>query len=182
MKTSLIALSATLGLASLLTGCGDNSTSSGGGAGGSASPPPPAPAPAAAPVAEAAKKAVDSAAQATTEAAKAVGQETAKAADATKEKLQEAAKAVQAAVAEVAPAAQEKFNALVAEVKKLIADGKGTEAVQKLQSAFSGLQLTPEQQKMVDDLKKAAQDALSKKGIEAATKAASDFLAPKPKN
>lgn len=91
----------------------------------------------------------------TTEAAKAVSQEAAKATDATKEKLQEAANAVKAAVADAGPAAQETLNNLVAEVKKLIADGKGTEAAQKVQSALAGLKLSPEQQKIVDDLQEA---------------------------
>lgn len=51
----------------------------------------------------------------------------------------------------------------------------------KIQSAFAGLKLSPEQQNFVDNLTTQAKEALSKKGAEAATKAASDFLAPKPK-
>ena len=169
MKTPILTTLAALGLSALLTGCGDSSSSSS----STAVTPPPAP-----PAAPA--KPVEAATKAATEAAKTVSQETAKVADATKEKVAEAAKAVQAAVAEAGPAAQEKFTALVADVKKLIADGKGTEAVQKVQAALANLKLTPEQQKIIDDLKQQAQEALSKKGVEAATKAVGDLLAPKP--
>ncbi len=162
MKTPLFGILATITAAAVLSGCGESSSSSG----SASSPPPPPPAPAAT-VAEAAKK---------------VGAEVTQAVEAAKPQVQEAAKAVQQAVSDAGAAAQQKFNDLVAEVKKLIADGKGTEAAQKLQSAFAGLSLSPEQQKMIDDLKKQAQDALSKKGIDSATKAAGDLLKPKTGN
>lgn len=169
MKICLTTTLAAIGLAAVLTGCGDSSSTST----PSATPPPAAPAPPPAPKApEAPAKPAEAAPKAAAEAPKAV--------DATKEKLQDAAKAVQGAVADAGAAAQEQFNGLVADVKKLIAEGKTTEAVQKVQAAFSNLKLTPEQQKIVDDLKKQAQDALSKKGVEAATKAVGDLFAPKP--
>ncbi len=165
MKTSLTTLAA-IGLAALLTGCGDSSSTS------TPSPTPPPPAPAAPKAPEAPAKPAEPAPKPAAEAPKA--------AEPAKDKLQDAAKAVQGAVADAGAAAQEQFNALVADVKKLISEGKTTEAVQKVQAAFSSLKLTPEQQKIVDDLKKQAQEALSKKGVDAATKAVGDLLAPKP--
>ena len=179
MKTTLLTFVTSLGLAAFLTGCGDSSSSSS--ASAPAPTPPPAPAAPAKP-AEPVTKAVEAAGKATTNAAQVAGQEAAKATDATKEKLQEAAKVVQAAAAEAGAVAQEKFNTFVADVKKLIADGKTSEAIQKVQSAFSGLKLSADQQKTVDDLKKQASEALTKQGVDAASKAVGDLLKPKAKN
>ena len=121
-------------------------------------------------------KAVDTA---KTEANKA-GAEVGKALEAAKEEASGAAKAVQQAASEAGSAVQEKLSALAAEVKKLIAEGKGSEAMQKLQGAIANLKLTPEQQKMIDDLKAQISQAVSKEGVDAAKKAVTDALKPKP--
>ncbi len=166
MKTYFAGFLALTSALSLLTGCSESSNS--GAAGGSTPPAPQAPpAPPVAAVAETAKK---------------VGAEAVQAVEAAKPQVQEAAKVVQQAVTDAGAAAQQKFNDLVAQVKKLIAEGKGTEAVQALTSATSALKLSPEQQKTLDDLKAQAQAALSKKGAEAATKAVGDLLKPKTGN
>lgn len=127
-------------------------------------------------------KAVEAAAKTAAEKTKAAGQEVAKAVEAAKPQLQEAAKVVQAAVADAGAAAQAKFTETVAEVKKLIAEGKTSEAAQKVSAALAGLKLTPEQQKTIDELKAQAQAALSSKGVEDAKKAVGDLLKPKPQN
>ncbi len=114
-----------------------------------------------------------------TEANKA-GAEVGKAVEAAKEGASGAAKAVQQVASEAGAAAQEKLTALAAEVKKLIAEGKGSEAMQKLQAAIANLKLTPEQQKMIDDLKAQISQALSKDGVDSAKKAVTDALKPKP--
>jgi hypothetical protein len=127
-------------------------------------------------------KAVEAAAKQAAETTKAASQEVARAVEAAKPQLEEAAKVVQAAVADASAAAQAKFAEAVAEVKKLIAEGKGSEALQKVTTALSGLKLTPEQQKTLDELKAQAQAALSSKGVEDAKKAVGDLLKPKPQN
>lgn len=131
---------------------------------------------------ETVKAAVDDAAKAAVETTKTASEEVAKAVEAAKPQLEEAAKVVQTAVADAGAAAQAKFTEMVAEVKKLIAEGKGTEALQKAKAALADLKLTPEQQKMLDDLKAQAQAALSAEGVEKATKAVGDLLKPKPAN
>jgi hypothetical protein len=173
IKTSLLLAAAGL----IWVGCGDNSGGSGsagtGGGmdsgGGSKE---------SAPVAAA----VESAAKAAVETTKSASQEVVKAVEAAKPQLQEAAKAVQDAAADVGAAAQAKFNEVVAEVKKLISEGKGSDALAKVNSLFSNLKLTPEQQKTLEDLKKQAQEALSKSGVDSAAKAVGDLLKPKPQN
>jgi hypothetical protein len=157
---SCLAVLATLAM----TSCSDNSTSSSGSA------------------SDTLQKAAETTAKSVTDATQAAGTEAAKVADATKAGLQDTAKAVQKAVADAGPAAQQAFNDLVTEVKKLIADGKGTEAVQRIQSALSSLKLTPEQQKLIEDLKAQARAVLSKSGVSGASKTAGDVLQPKPKN
>lgn len=102
-----------------------------------------------------------------------------KAVEAPKTVVEEAAKVVQQVAADAGAAAQKQFNDLVADVKKLVAEGKGPEALAKLQSAVSGLKLTGDQQGTLDALKKQIQEAVSQKGVEAATKAVGDLFKPK---
>jgi hypothetical protein len=111
-----------------------------------------------------------------------VGTEVTQAVEAAKPQVQEAAAAVQKAATETGAAMQAQFNAVVEDVKKLIAEGKGTEAMQKITSALGSFKLTPEQQKVIDDLKQKAQAAFSKEGVDAATKAVGNLLQPKPQN
>ena len=101
MKTCLTTTLAAVGLAALLTGCGDGSSSST----PSGTPPP------AAPPAPAAPKAPEAPAK-PAEVAPKPAAEVPKAADATKEKVQDAAKAVQGAVADAGAAAQAQFSTL----------------------------------------------------------------------
>ncbi|MCC7376564.1 MAG: hypothetical protein IT581_18035 [Verrucomicrobiales bacterium] len=169
MSTQWKALLMALGAAVLATGCGESSNSAGN---SPAAPPPPAakaePAPPApAPVAE---------------APKAVVAEAPKAAEAVKSATQEAVAQVKDATAAAANAAETKFSDLVTQVKKLIADGKGTEAVQTLSTGLSNLKLTDSQQKIVDDLKTKAQDVIAKKGVDAAKSAVGNLLKPKSSN
>lgn len=154
-----LALGLALGAAGFLTGCGEGSSS----APVASTPPPPPPA-VAAPAAPA-KPAVEVPKPVVAEAPKTV--------------VEEAAKVVQQVAADAGAAAQKQFNDLVAEVKKLVADGKGPEALAKLQSAVSGLKLTGDQQGTLDALKKQVQEAMSQKGVEAATKAVGDLFKPK---
>ena len=169
MSTQWKALLMALGAAVLATGCGDNSNSAGN---NPATPPPPAAKvesvpPAPAPVAE---------------ATKAVAAEAPKTVEAVKAATQEAVAQVKDATAAAASAAETKFSDLVAQVKKLIADGKGTEAVQTLTTGLSNLKLTDSQQKIVDDLKTKAQDVIAKKGVDAAKSAVGNLLKPKSSN
>ncbi len=178
MKKALKTALAVVGAGVIWTGCGDNSGGSASGSGsesGSA-------APGAGTAAESVKAAVDDAAKTAVETTKAASQEVARAVESAKPQLEEAAKVVQAAVADAGAAAQAKFTEMVAEVKKLIDEGKGAEALQKAKAALANLKLTPEQQKMIDDLKAQAQAALSSEGVDKATKAVGDFLKPKPAN
>jgi hypothetical protein len=158
-----LGLAIALGTAGLLTGCGEGSNPA-----PTASTPPPPPPAAAAPVAPAAP------AKPAVEAPKPV------VAEAPKTVVEEAAKVVQQVAADAGAAAQKQFNDLVAEVKQLVAEGKGPEAWAKLQSAVSGLKLTGDQQGTLDALKKQVQESASQKGVEAATKAVGDFFKPKP--
>lgn len=111
-----------------------------------------------------------------------VGTEVTQAVEAAKPQVEEVASAVQKAATETGAAMQAQFNTVVEEVKKLIADGKGTEALQKITSALGSFKLTPEQQKVIDDLKQKAQAAFSKEGVDAAAKAVGNLLQPKPQN
>lgn len=148
MKSKVIAGCVALGAAAWLAGCGDENMSSA-----------PATKPAAAPPAPAAPAAPPTpAAPAPVEAAKpAVPAEAPKAAEAAKTQVQDAANAVKAAAA--GAAVQKQLTDLAAEVKGLIAEGKGTEALQRLTDGLKGLKLNPDQQKFVDGLKQQAQEA-----------------------
>lgn len=173
MKTFLMATVTALGLAVLSTGCSDSTesddaaapsgTSSAGGPAGSVAP------------------AVESINGSVSEAARTAAEGASKVADQAKAGIQDAAQRVEQAVGEAGAAAQAKFNEWMGEVRKLVDEGKGTEALQKLQSAMGNWQLTPEQQKMIDDLKKRAQEALQKSGaqIQDAAKAVGGLLQPR---
>lgn len=92
----------------------------------------------------------------------------------------EAVKSVTDDAAATSAATQQKLTELAADVKQLVAEGKTTEAMQKVESTLAGLKLTPEQQKVIDGFKQQVQDALAKKTADSATKAATDLLKPKP--
>ena len=170
----------TIGIAAaglFVTGCGDSGTTN-----SASTPPPPPPAPA--PAAPAPAKPAEPV-KTVTEAAKPVVAEADKAAAAAKTAAENDAKVAKDVAADVAAAAQKQFDATVAEVKKLVAEGKGTEALAKVQSAFSSMKLTGDQQSVVDGLKKQIQEAVTKagveKGVDAASKAVGDLFKSKSK-
>jgi len=167
MKHSLITTLVMLGAGLLWTGCGDSASDSGSAEGGG--------------TVEPMRAAVESAAKSAADATKAAGDEVTKAYEAAKPQLEEAAKAVRAAAADAGAAAQAAFTDAVSEVRKLIQDGKGSEAMQKLNAALANLKLTPEQKEKIEELKRKAQEVFSAKGVESAKQAASDLFKPKPK-
>lgn len=176
MKTrSILAAAALFAALAALTGCGDNSSTT------SAPPPPPAAPPAAA----AAPKPVEPP-KPVVEAPKAPAIDTNKVVEVAKTAAQEAAKVAKDVAADVAAAAQKQFDATVAEVKALLAEGKGSEALAKIQSAFSSMKLSGDQQSVVDGLKKQIQETITKtgveKGVDAASKAVGNLFKPKPQN
>lgn len=164
MKTSWISVMFALGAAGWLVGCGEAPSEPAKPAAAAPPPPPAAPAAPAAPavpLVEAAKPAPTTAPTPTTV-------------------VQEATKVVQQVAADAGAAAQKQFNDLVTEVKALLAEGKASEALARLQSALSGLKLTGDQQGTIDGLKKQIQESASQKGVEAAAKAVGDLFKPKP--
>lgn len=177
MKTNpMLSLAALVAAASLLTGCGEQPAAQ---APAPATPPPsPAPSapavPATPPIAPPAPK--------PTEPAKpqVAAPAPPKPAEPPKTVVQEAAKVATQLATDAGNAAQKQFLDLVTEVKQLVADGKSSEALAKLQTALANLKLTPEQQTLVDSIKKQAQEAISQKGVEAASKALGDLFKPKP--
>lgn len=144
---SLLAL---LAGAALLAGCGDSSSSDSSSPAGSAS--------------AAISEATDAAKKTASEAAATVEKAATDATAAAKKTTDSAVAAVNA-----------QYQSAVEAIKKLIADGKGTEAMAKLKDLTANLKLTPEQQKMVDDLMAQAQKALAG-GTDAAKKAADSLL------
>ncbi len=92
---------------------------------------------------------------------------------------QEAAKVAQQFAVDAGATAQKQFTDLVTDVKQLVADGKTAEAITRLQTAISSLKLSADQQRIVDSLKKQAQDAVTQKGVDAATKVVGDLFKPK---
>ncbi len=170
MKTQRFVGWTVLAAAAWLTGCGDSPDTS------SYTPPatPPPPPPMTAPAMTA------PAMNAATEPAKPAAVEAAKATEAVQTVVDDAAATAQNAAVDASAATQETLTNLVAEVKQLVTDGKHVEALQRVQSSLAGLQLTPEQQKMVDGLKQQIQDAMSKQGVDAAARAAGNLLTPKP--
>lgn len=129
----------------LLSGCGDSSSSNGGAAQTMSE------------TAEAAKKSAS-------DATAAVGQAATDATAVVKKTADEASAAINT-----------QYQSAVEAVKKLIADGKGSEALAKLKDLTANLKLTPEQQKMVDDLMAQAQKALGST-TDAAKKTADSLL------
>ena len=75
--------------------------------------------------------------------------------------------------AEAAATAEAKAQDAINQAKNLVGAGKYTEAMDLLRQKLAGLQLTPEQQKLVDDLKAQIQKALTSATKDAA-KAAGD--------
>lgn len=178
MKTHCITVAALLAALTAVTGCGDNS-------GSTSTPPPAAPAPASPPPAAMPAKPAE-APKPPVVVPPAPVVDTNKVVEAAKTAAQEAAKVARDVAADVAAAAQKQFDTTVAEVKALIAEGKGSEALSKIQSAFSSTKLSSDQQSVVDGLKKQIQEAVTKagveKGVDAAAKAVGDLFKPKPQN
>lgn len=105
-----------------------------------------------------------------TDAQKRVGDAAAQAKDAA----QKTAAEVQKQATEVGAAAQAKAQEVIDQAKKLVSENKFTDALSLLQQKLAGLQLTPEQQKLVDSLKEQIQKAIASsatKGAEGLKKA-----------
>jgi len=96
-----------------------------------------------------------------------------KAAEQAKTAAQATATDAQKLAADAAAAAQAKAQDVIGQAKSLVDSGKYTEAMSLLQQKLVGLKLTPEQQKLVDDLKAQVQKALGS-ATKDATKAAGD--------
>ncbi|MFN0067911.1 MAG: hypothetical protein ACKVYV_09775 [Limisphaerales bacterium] len=134
----------------LLAGCGDSTNTSGTGTSGGVS----------ATISEA------------TEAAKKTASDSAAAVEKT---ASDASAAAKKATDDAMAAVNTQYQSAIESVKKLIAEGKGTEAMSKLKDLTSNLKLTPEQKKMVDDLMAQAQKALAG-GADAAKKTVDNLL------
>lgn len=158
MKHTTFAIALLAGVA-LLPGCGDSSSPSSS-PGGAATP-------AMSESAEAARKSAS-------DTASAVGQAASDATTAARDAASDAAAAAKKTAADAADAVSAQTQSLMDQVKKLIEDGKGSEAMAKLKE-LGNLKLTPEQQTMVDDLMAQAQKALGGTA-DAAKKAADNFL------
>lgn len=130
----------------LLTGCGDSSSPSGS-------------------TSQTMSEATAAAKKSASDATAAVGQAATDATAATKQAASDAATAVNT-----------QATALLDQAKKLIQDGKGSEAMAKLKD-LGNLKLSPEHQKMVDDLMAQAQKALG--GATDAAKKTADSLLKK---
>lgn len=164
MTRTLITGAAILGAAIMLTGCGDT--------GDQTSPP------ATNAAVDSVSRSVQAAAQDLRDTARTASTEAGKVADSAAGELKEAGKAVGQAVEDATAAAREKIDTLTSEVNRLIADGKGSEALQKLQASLSDLKLTPEQKQKIDELMAKAKDTL-KDGAAAATQAIGGLVKPK---
>lgn len=178
MKTRFISLFAGASALVLLSGCGDSQESTGAATGGGSG--------AAAPAkttetSSAVSSAVNGTVTAVTETAKTTGDEAARIAEKAKKEMQEAAAAAESTMKDAGAAAQETVDKLVAQVKSLIEEGKGAEALDQIKSAVGNLKLSPEQQAKVDDLLKKAQEMLSQDGMKKAADAVGGLLQPKPK-
>ncbi len=88
-----------------------------------------------------------------------------------------AAKAAAAGQAQAA-AAQANAQGIIDQAKSLVADKKYTDALALLQQKLAGLQLTPDQQKLVDGLKDQIQKAIAASAAKDATKGVGDLKNP----
>lgn len=100
-----------------------------------------------------------------------------KAASDTKTAVQGAAADAQKLATETAAAAQAKAQGVIDQAKSLVNSGKYTDAMTLLQQKLTGLQLTPDQQKLVDEVKAQIQKALES-AAKGPAKAATDAKKP----
>lgn len=121
------------------------------------------------------KKAVDTAVSDTT---KAVSDAASQAKDAVQKAAGDVKDAAQKAAADTGAASQAKVQGVVDKVKSLIAENKYKDALATLQEGLKGLQLTPEQQKLVDSLKDQIQKAIASSGVKDAAKSVGDLKNP----
>ncbi len=109
-----------------------------------------------------------------TDAQKAAGD----AAGQVKDTAQKAVGDAQKQASDATAAAQANAQGIIDQAKSLVADKKYTDALSLIQQKLAGLQLTPEQQKLVDGLKDQIQKAVAASAVKDATKTVGDLKNP----